>query len=232
MYVSPGGYNAMRVVCLELPHKYRQVRQGLLLRKDNEMRKITFAICIASIAIFILPDIAASGAIVVRHEGEIEGLVFDLSPGLPVELPGIPAITIKFIEIEASGIEQIVITPSGKYSYNCTLGPGKIYVWEEVPGLDENGIPLRYEDNSFVSSPDLTVMIGSATSNEHFIIPDFDPDDPDFDPHHVETPDDVDLYFTAILVGVLDTDNSVIPLNPPIPYKLKLKHGAVLFIMP
>lgn len=197
------------------------------------MRKITFATCIVSIAIFILPSIASSNAIVVRHEGEIEGLVFDLSPGLPVELPGIPPTTIQFIEIEASGIEQIVISPSGRYSYNCTLGPGKIYAWEEMPELDDNGIPLRYEDdNSFVDPPDLTVAIGSATSNEHFTISGYNLDDPDFDPHHVETPDDVSLYFTAILVGVLDTDNSVIPLNPPIPYKLKLKHGAVLFIMP
>ena len=197
------------------------------------MRKITFAICIASIAIFIIPGIASSGAIVVRHEGEIEGLVFDLSPGLPVELPGIPPITIQFIEIEASGIEKIVITPSGRYNYNATLGPGRIYAWEEVPELDENGIPLRYEDdNSFVDPPDLTVLIGSATAKEHFTISGYDLDDPDFDPHQVETPDDVNLYFTAILVGVLDTDNSVIPLNPPIPYKLKLNHGAVLFIMP
>ncbi len=210
----------------------RQVRQRLLLRKDNEMRKITFAICIVSVAILILPGITSSDAVVVRHEGEIEGLVFDLSPGLPVELPGIPSTTIKFIEIEASGIEQTVITPSGRYSYNCTLGPGKIYAWEEVPGLDENGIPLRYEDNSFVDPPDLTVVIGSATSNEHFTITDFDPDDPDFDPNYVETPDDVNLYFTAILVGILDTGNGAIPLEPPIPYRLKLKHGAVLFIMP
>lgn len=209
-----------------------QVRQRLPLRKDKEMRKITFAICIVSIAIFAIPAITASNAIVVRHEGEIEGLVFDLSPGLPVELPGIPATTIQFIEIEASGIEQIVITPSGRYSYNSTLGPGKIYAWEETPQLDENGIPLRYEDNSFVNPPDLTVVIGSATSNEHFTIPALDPDNPDFDPHYVETPDDVNLYFTAILAGILETDNSVIPLNPPIPYKLKLKHGAVLFIMP
>jgi hypothetical protein len=197
------------------------------------MRKITFAICIASIAIFILPGITSSNAIVVRHEGEIEGLVFDLSPGLPVELPGIPSITIQFIEIEAAGIEQIVITPSGRYSYNSTLGPGKIYAWEETPQLDENGIPLRYEDdNSFVDPPDLTVAIGSATSNEHFTISGYDLDDPDFDPHYVETPDDVNLYFTAMLIGILGAEESVIPLNPPIPYRLKLKHGAVLFIMP
>ena len=196
------------------------------------MRKITFAICIVSIVIFVLPSITSSSAIVVRHEGEIEGLVFDLSPGLPVELPGILPTTIKFIEIEASGIEQIVITPSGRYSYNCTLGPGKIYAWEEVPQLDENGIPLRYEDNSFVDPPDLTVVIGSATSNEHFIITDFDPDDPDFDPHYVETPDDVNLYFTAMLIGILGAGESATPLDPPIPYKLKLTHGAVLFIMP
>jgi len=204
----------------------------LLSRKDKEMRKITFAICIASIAIFIIPGIASSGAIVVRHEGEIEGLVFDLSPGLPVELPGIPPITIQFIEIEASGIEKIVITPSGRYSYNASLGPGKIYAWEETPQLDDNGIPLRYIDNSFVDPPDLTVLIGSATSKEHFTIPDFDPDDPDFDPHYVDVPDAVNLYFTAMLIGILGTDDSVIPLDQPIPYRLRLNHGAVLFIMP
>ncbi len=202
------------------------------LRKDKEMRKTTFAICIVSIAVFILPGIASSNAIVVRHEGEIEGLVFDLSPGLPVELPGIPPTTIQFIEIEAAGIEQIVITPSGRYSYNATLGPGKIYAWEEVPQVDENGIPLRYEDNSFVAPPDLTVAIGSSTSNEHFTISGYDLDDPDFDPHHVKTPDDVNLYFTAMLIGILGAGESTTPLNPPIPYRLKLSHGAVLFIMP
>ena len=196
------------------------------------MKKITFAICIASIAIFTLPAVTSSSAIVVRDEGEIEGLVFDLSPGLPVQLPGID-MTIKFIEIEAQGIEQIVITPSGRYNYNCTLGQGKIYAWEEVPELDNNGIPLRDEEgNSFESPPNLTVAIGSATSNEHFAIPDFDPDDPDFDPHYVETPDDVNLYFTAMLIGILDAEENTIPLDPPIPYKLKLNHGAVLFIMP
>jgi len=216
----------------KLPHKICRFDNTCLWRKDKEMRKVNFAICIAFIAIFILPGIAFSDAIVVRHEGKIEGLVFDLSPGLPVELPGMPPITIQFIEIEASGIEQIVITPSGRYSYNASLGQGKIYAWEEVPDLDDNGIPLRYTDNSLVDPPDLTVLIGSATVKEHFTISGYDLDDPDFDPHQVITPDDVNLYFTALLTGILVAEESTTPLDPPIPYRLKLKHGAVLFIMP
>jgi hypothetical protein len=186
------------------------------------MRKVIITAWFFSLALSIASVVSFSDTIVVKHEGDIAGMVFSFgNDGLLIEdLPGIPEITVRFAQVEASGKERITITSSGRYSYKAKLGEGFIYAWERVPKLDENGVPKLKPNGEFLSKPTLQVPIESATSNEHFTIPDFDPDDPDFDPNYVEIPPDVDLYFTAALApgeGVI------------VDFKLRVKHGQVVF---
>ncbi len=185
------------------------------------MRKVIITAWFFSLALSIASVVSFSDKIVVKHEGDIEGMVFSFgNDGLPVDLPGIPEITVRFAQVEASGKERITITSSGQYNYKAKLGEGVIHAWERVPKLDDNGVPKCKPNGEFLSKPTLQVPMKSATSNEHFTIPDFDPDDPDFDLNYVEIPPDVDLYFTAELVP----EEDVI-----VDFKLRIKHGQVVF---
>lgn len=203
------------------------------MKKLIETKKIIFAVCILSIALFIFPVSSfGEGALVCPNEGEIEGLVFNFGSGLPVTLPELGEVTITNATVEASGSEMIVITLSGQYNYHAIL-------WG---GIEGSGKGIIYADTVEVGT--LVFEFESATLDEHFdifqvpnqIIPENCDDVLD-----VVVPDDVDLFFKvkeATLIEVCsgkgkskkrkcnDVDERV-----SFDLMLKLKHQDLQFVM-
>ncbi|MFC1717115.1 hypothetical protein ACFL6S_25860 [Candidatus Poribacteria bacterium] len=177
------------------------------------MMKTTFAASMLTILLLVFTFNILSEPI--TYEGSIEGLVFLFDPEpLPLKLPGIDT-TVTFAQVEAEGREHIVITPSGRYNYSAKLESGTIYVWENViVTTDDQGNITGVEPDG----DPIVIAMESASSNEHFDIEGPIPDNP----HEVEVPDDVDLYFKATLT----TDDGTVK------YQLKIKNGQVQFIRP
>ena len=164
--------------------------------KRTMLITVIFCVTVASFLIFTADSF--SKAPVVKHEGEINGLVFTFDPPLQVTLPVLGYIEVSTVEIKAKGKEHIVYTPSKQYSYNA-----------KFEGSTSDGY-----DFVFDGDPQPIKLI-SGSLNEHFT-----PTDPDFDPTDPEkdfVPDDVDLFFKS----VLSIGGNTFSLD------LKLKHGDV-----
>ena len=173
------------------------------MKKLIETKKIFVAVWILSIALFIFPLSSFGGrAIVCPNEGPIGGLEFDFGEeGLTVTLP-LGEVTVNYVEVEASGREIIIVTPSGQYIYDAKLGGGTIH------GFDGEGTEV------------LTLDFSSAALNEHFTIE--EEYDILIDCEEIEevvVPPTVDLFFRATLI--IDG----VSYN----FLLKLQHGQVLF---
>ena len=175
------------------------------------MRRITLIAYILSAVLLIFAFSTFSDPV----EETIEGLVFLFYPeSLPLTLPGI-SINVVYVEVEASGREQITIAPSGQYNYSANLTNGIIHAYESVTVCtDDEGNIIGIEPDS----DPVNIVMESGSLNEHFSIEGPIPDDP----LEVEVPDDVDLYFKATLIIDGETFN----------YQLKIKNGQVKFIKP
>jgi hypothetical protein len=96
-------------------------------------KKVTIAVCILTIVLFIFPlssfakgGKAGGDSLVCASMGNITGLEFDFGDGFPLNLGGGLEVTIIGVEVEASGQETTVITPPKKYIYNAILSAGLI----------------------------------------------------------------------------------------------------------
>ena len=190
------------------------------MKKLIETKKSIVAACILAIALFIFPTSSfGGGALVCQNEDDIQGLVFDFGPGLPLELPGLGEVTVTCAEVQAPGREIIIVTPSGRYNYDAKIEGGVIFATTE----DVECVP----DSEW--EPELVFEFDSATLNEHFILDDIDliPDCETALGFQVPEDVDVDLFFKvkeAILIEPLvGPFNIMLKLKDSLPQIFKLK---------
>jgi len=172
---------------------------------------ISIVFCITVISFLIFTANSFSAATVVKHEGNLEGLVFTFDPPLQVTLPVLGDITVGIVEIKAKGKEHIVFIPLKKYNYDA-----------KFEGSSDDGHDFILHDSILDEGVPLPIKLISGSLNEHFIPGyGFDPIDPAKD----IVPDDVDLFFKSTL-STKDKDGKVYTFS----LDLKLKHGQVQFI--
>ncbi len=187
------------------------------MKKLIETKKTIVTAWILFIALFIFPPSSFGGE-------PVTGLVFDFG-GLPVELPGLPEVTVRCAIVDAPGRELIILTPSGRYEYYAKLEAGMIYAT-----TTENNFPADCLDligslekpNKLLNLADLVIFFECATLSEHFIIEGEIPEDPE----EVEVPEDVNLFFKVKDARLVEPY-----IEGSFDLMLDLQHGDLQFIM-
>jgi len=140
-------------------------------------KKVSAAVCILTLALFIFPfsSFAWEGC-VTSNKGDIHDLDFLFDPPLGMELP-IGTVYVTEVIVQASGKEEASITPFDKYIYESTLKKGWEYL-KKGSKHSKKGIIIA---NAFYytgedETEDLTLVF---EFKEARIFESFSPDDPE-----------------------------------------------------
>ena len=143
-------------------------------------KKVSAAVCILTLALFIFPfsSFAWEGC-VTSNKGDIHDLDFLFNPPLDMELP-IGKVSVTEVIVQASGKEEASITPFDKYIYESTLNKGWEYL-KKGSKHSKKGILIAnafyyYYTGVEYEKEDLTLVF---EFKEARIFESFSPDDPE-----------------------------------------------------